>query len=559
MITSMGSRALLARSSLVLLQHMPHIIRFSKTAPPPTQTTKPSELNVNSVTLSRNPNTINSFFATKITQYKPMMADFPPDSRAPSNAGGAPTNAPITAGPSRPSCPSDPSGAGLGGSASGTMPVRVSSLGNSRLPIRAHTSASAASLSTDAASSPGAPATSAAAADRATTQFPPWTRPLEEGRAEVLGFVGKLKAGNRASPVDVARRRKNVCSFLWHLEFGLGEPTPAVKGYPHRVDEALRALTREENSGYIPEQVSRWAATITAKLERDNWGVRTPSNTATNNQTSNVSNGNNNNRHRGNGNNNNTANNIGEAEEDDEDDAAPTPAPILAAAAVTTPAFHLPPPNHPIWGTAGIMHGIYLQQGARRRSYAVDPRYAHQRRPADVFGANGLTPGDWWPLQIAAFFAGAHGSHIKGIFGSPTAGAYSVVVSGAAAAYHGQNGDRDRGGVVYYSADSPARNDVAAPSADTRALLRSERTRVPVRVLRSAGRHGREWGPAVGIRYDGLYVVDGRSRVANGQGGHFWRFVVRRVAGQTPTLDQLRATVPSEQQKRDGSLVKEGY
>jgi hypothetical protein len=400
-----------------------------------------------------------------------------------------------------------------------------------------------------------------------------------------------------------------VCSFLWHLEFGLGEPTPAVKGYPHRVDEALRSLTKEENREFMPEEVSRWAATITAKFERDNWGVRTPNNNTTNNHprpnnnnniagnSSNRSNRNsiNNNNNNNNNNtsnagrsssnttntntntNNNNANNTGESEdgdgttsaedseESDEDAApapAPAPAPIHAATAVaataTTPAFRLPRPNHPIWGTAGVMHGIYIRWQHGRRSYALDPRYAHQRRDAAVFGHNGLAPGDWWPLQIAAWFAGAHGSHIKGIFGTPTEGAYSVVVSGAAAAYHGENGDRDRGSVLFYSADSPDRNDVAAPSADTRALLRSEQTRRPVRVLRSAGRHNRHWAPRVGIRYDGLYLVERRVQTANGRGGHFWKFVLRRVAGQLPTLEQLRA-VPSRRQRIDEGLVRDGY
>ena len=394
------------------------------------------------------------------------MADF-------SSRSGAPTNA----GPSR------LSGAGLGGAPPGAAPARVSPLGNPILPVRARASASAVATTATAAAAPvaGAPTTSAPAANSAIAQFPPWTRPLEQGRTEILSFITKLRAGHRATAAEVARRQESVCSFLWHLEFGLGEPTPVSKGYPHRVDEALRSLTKEENREIMPEEVSRWAATITAKFERDNWSVSTPNN---NNNA-----------------NNNNANNIGESEDEDDtasaedseesdEDAAPAPAPapapILAVTAVaataTTPAFRLPPPNHPIWGTAGVMHGVYIRWQHGRR-YGLDPRYAHQKRDAAVFGHNGLAPGAWWPLQVAAWFAGAHGSHIKGIFGSVAEGAYSVVVSGAATAYHGQNGDRDRGTVLFYSADSPDRNDTAAPSADTRALLRSEQTRRPVTTI----------------------------------------------------------------------------
>lgn len=257
---------------------------------------------------------------------------------------------------------------------------------------------------------------------------------------------------------------------------------------------------------------------------------------------------------------------------------------------MSRPALHLPPPNHPIWGQNGIMHGLYLQ-GAH--TYRVDPRYAGQQRSAFQYGHNGLTPGDWWPLQAVAVFHGAHGQRVRGISGDPQRGAYSIVISGMAPEY--RDLDRDGGEVVWYSADRPnvevglgpratanpnnnnnnngnsGNNQPAAAltpaprpqySADTRALLASEQTGRPVRVLRSAGHRNRDWAPAVGIRYDGLYRVMRHIVSHNRHGGQFLKFELRRVnaAGNAGvTLNQLRATVPSRAQRNEEARVRDGY
>lgn len=69
-----------------------------------------------------------------------------------------------------------------------------------------------------------------------------------------------------------------------------------------------------------------------------------------------------------------------------------------------------PPPEHPIWGTNGIMHGFIIQSSPHRKfNYVLDPRCESEKRPFKEFGHNGLTPGDWWPYQKVALFHGAHG------------------------------------------------------------------------------------------------------------------------------------------------------
>lgn len=89
----------------------------------------------------------------------------------------------------------------------------------------------------------------------------------------------------------------------------------------------------------------------------------------------------------------------------------------------------LPPRDHPIWGVHGIMHGACPVEG-RIRTTRLDRRYNAEKRPANVFGHNGLQPGAWFPTQLVALFHGAHGARMAGIHGNVVDGTYSVVVAG---------------------------------------------------------------------------------------------------------------------------------
>lgn len=51
-----------------------------------------------------------------------------------------------------------------------------------------------------------------------------------------------------------------------------------------------------------------------------------------------------------------------------------------------------PADNHRIFGKEGIMKGILITQG-QTKSYSINPLWP--KKPADVFGANGLQVGDW--------------------------------------------------------------------------------------------------------------------------------------------------------------------
>jgi hypothetical protein len=217
-----------------------------------------------------------------------------------------------------------------------------------------------------------------------------------------------------------------------------------------------------------------------------------------------------------------------------------------------------PPASHPIFGEHGIMHGVVLKISSRRKGYILDSRY--QKHDAKVFGHNGLEVGQWWPTQLLALFNGAHGGKIAGISGHKETGAYSVVTSGGAY----EELDEDRGNTLYYSRSRSHDNKDPKkpfPSSDgTLALKASQRTRNPVRVLRAAGtggsKSGRSLRPTVGIRYDGLYLVQDMQLRTNMNGGLYEQFKLVRLDGQPDLNNKAR---PTAAEIRDFYEREKGY
>lgn len=114
------------------------------------------------------------------------------------------------------------------------------------------------------------------------------------------------------------------------------------------------------------------------------------------------------------------------------DDASPTSldgSNDAAAVSAGNASVRLPPDDHPIWGLQGIMHGIAPKFG-KVKTMVLDRRFLGEKRSANVFGDNGLKPGDWFPNQLVTLFHGGHGSRQGGVYGKTGVGAYSVVVSG---------------------------------------------------------------------------------------------------------------------------------
>ncbi|KAI9650106.1 hypothetical protein NHQ30_000119 [Ciborinia camelliae] len=208
-----------------------------------------------------------------------------------------------------------------------------------------------------------------------------------------------------------------------------------------------------------------------------------------------------------------------------------------------------PPSDHHIYGENGIMRG-FLWDGVREK---LNPETAHLfKKDFHILGHNNLVVGDCWPRQLQALRDGAHGSSQGGISGNAIDGAYSILLSNP---YSGS--DQDSGDEILYSAPNAAETKSKKPDSENsgvRTLQRSIETKIPVRVLRKAGC---EWknGPAMGIRYDGLYQVVGRSIGTNGKGGKFWRYKLERLGNQDP----IRISMPDRELMKSFEMVKNGY
>jgi hypothetical protein len=222
-----------------------------------------------------------------------------------------------------------------------------------------------------------------------------------------------------------------------------------------------------------------------------------------------------------------------------------------------------PPPDHPIWGKEGIMHGFIIQSSQYRRfNYVLNPLCEAEKRNFKVFGHNGLEPGDWWPYQKVALFHGAHGHSMAGISGDSQRGAWSVVVSGSSKY---EDLDKDLGDTIWYSSDQshdntdPAR--IVHRSNMTLSLHTSIANGKPVRVLRSSGFASSSKGlyaPSCGIRYDGLYAVVEVVERKNSKGGLYEQFHLVREPDQR-SLAEIRRISPTRQQVADYRRIQEGY
>lgn len=356
-----------------------------------------------------------------------------------------------------------------------------------------------------------------------------WNDSLLQGYMQVKLLAGK---NIRSNPVEIEKRKPSVLAFFFHLEHVVGASPRLKANKEARVDLVLRLV--KDRPDLFPEEIHRKGAELFDRFERENWG---------------------------------------ENEASDDDSGDDTSAPALSSPASSlrargpnetsgTVQTRSPPPNDPIWGLKGIMHGVAINPSGAMKSYVLDPEYITEKREAKVIGHNGLTPGDWWPMRRVALFHGAHGHPVGGISGSADTGAYSIVVSGRSNLYHEM--DQDMGERLYYSADNSTDNTnptrVDHVTNRTKSLMTSLRTGRPVRVLRSAavGRTDRPFAPSVGIRYDGLYTVVGHREAINQRGGKFWQFELVRNKDQR-SWQETRNASPTRQQVQAFNRIGRGY
>ena len=197
-----------------------------------------------------------------------------------------------------------------------------------------------------------------------------------------------------------------------------------------------------------------------------------------------------------------------------------------------------------------LLRGITTKQGSNKdgrnfRHHVLDKDYKFTV-PCSYFGSGQLVIGQWWPLQICAVRDGAHGEMEAGIHGKTNEGAYSVVVSG------GGYANIDRGDTIEYCG-TPGSKDT--PSANTKHLIKSCELRRHVRVLRSAQLPADNlWRPAQGLRYDGLYAIDGWEILDVYTA--MYRFKMTRVAYQPAIRCQGLGVRPTEVEICEHDRVK---
>ncbi|QDS69624.1 hypothetical protein FKW77_008898 [Venturia effusa] len=222
--------------------------------------------------------------------------------------------------------------------------------------------------------------------------------------------------------------------------------------------------------------------------------------------------------------------------EDDDGSMSPRPSKRARMSSVVTQSsgngkFARPPPNHPIFGTEGMMRGILSGRGSEGRiGYKFDPYF---NRPSfNKFGRNGCTVGDWWPQQIAVVRDGAHGHIMGGIAGTPNEGVWSILISGG---YKGL--DEDRGDTILYSGSGKGSEDnttdVPIVTRATKAMQTAYHLENQIRVIRSSRSDWRN-APNIGFRYDGLYKISRVLTSTNHNGGKYIRFELKRLETEPP-------------------------
>lgn len=170
-------------------------------------------------------------------------------------------------------------------------------------------------------------------------------------------------------------------------------------------------------------------------------------------------------------------------------------------------------------------------------SNRLQPNY-EARASCNVVGENNLHNGQWWPLQICAMRDGAHGAIEAGIHGQDGRGAFSVILSS------GGYDDVDEGDTILYCGTSGVDGKI---SVGTALLLETRRLEQPLRVLRSSALPQKnEFRPRKGLRYDGLYDIEGYEVIDPPTAMH--RFTLRRRADQDPIRYQGVAMRPTDEQ-----------
>ncbi|KAL8671092.1 MAG: hypothetical protein Q9168_004393 [Polycauliona sp. 1 TL-2023] len=190
----------------------------------------------------------------------------------------------------------------------------------------------------------------------------------------------------------------------------------------------------------------------------------------------------------------------------------------------------------------------------KSKKYGFEDDYP-SRAQANYVGPGKLINGQWWPLRVCAMRDGAHGAMEAGIHGGTGKGAYSIIVGGDSGYQDFDNGDE-----IQYCGTSSDKKDAygnSVPTANTSRMLEScDDVHNEIRVFRAAAASGKHttYSPSCGIRFDGMYVVDGKEHLdANTS---MYRFRLVRVPGQDPIRYRGPEKRPTKYEENAFHLLK---
>ncbi|GIZ49978.1 hypothetical protein CKM354_001299300 [Cercospora kikuchii] len=206
------------------------------------------------------------------------------------------------------------------------------------------------------------------------------------------------------------------------------------------------------------------------------------------------------------------------------------------ASAPSEPQILMPPRDHPIWGDNGIMAGLaYRKLPSGKLVHCCNTWFSSLRQG----------------VRRQRYHRGA----MQGIhYPSAKEPAYSVIISGL----EYLEVKDDRWDVVFYCGTGSHENkdpEKIIKASGTKALEAYIASGRPVRVLRTS--KARSSIPACGVRYDGLYVVNGSFVRYNTHRGRYLAFELRRRPNQRSRDECLH--IPNVHQQTQFKKIEEGY
>jgi len=171
---------------------------------------------------------------------------------------------------------------------------------------------------------------------------------------------------------------------------------------------------------------------------------------------------------------------------------------------------------------------------------------------------NGSIEGDIFENRGALSMANIHRPLQAGISGTEKEGSDSIVISG------GYEDDEDWGDVIIYTGHGGRSNGSKLQVADqtltkgNKALAISCEKKLPVRVSRGANKRS-NFAPAIGYRYDGLFLVTEYWHEKGRSGFNIWRFRLEKIINEKYPEEIVSTSIIKEPESNYNNPSRKEY